>query len=67
MEKLTRALEEVDARVAELRSKFEKRTTEAAQLKLELDKANETIAAAESLVGKLGSEHKRWNEQVCQV
>ena len=64
LEKLGRALEEVDSRVAELRSKFEKRTTEAAQLRLELDKANETIEAAENLVGKLGSEHLRWNEQV---
>jgi len=64
LEKLNQALKEVDARVAELRNRFEKRTTEAAQLKLELDKANETIAAAESLVGKLGGEHRRWNEQV---
>ncbi|CAK8696967.1 unnamed protein product [Clavelina lepadiformis] len=64
VEKLSKALDEVDARVAELRSRFEKRTTEAAQLRIEVDKANETIEAAESLVGKLGSEHLRWNDQI---
>uniref|UniRef100_H2ZF03 Cytoplasmic dynein 2 heavy chain 1 n=1 Tax=Ciona savignyi TaxID=51511 RepID=H2ZF03_CIOSA len=62
--KLGKALDEVDARVLELRNKFEKRTTEAAQLRLEVEKANETIASAETLVGKLGSEHQRWNDQV---
>lgn len=61
---LEQALSEVNNRVAELRSRFEQRTTEATQMKMELDKATETITAAESLVGKLGNEHKRWNEQV---
>lgn len=44
--------------------RFEKRTQEAAQLKMELDKAQETIAAAETLVGKLDGEFKRWSGQV---
>jgi len=64
VEKLSKALDEVDDRVAELRNKFQVRTTEAAQLQTEVDKANETINAAESLVGKLGDEHQRWSEQV---
>lgn len=45
-------------------SSFEKFTTEAAKLKIELDKANETITAAENLVGKLDGEYIRWSEQV---
>ena len=61
---LQEALEEVNVRVVELRTRFERRTTEATQMKIEVDKANETIAAAETLVGKLSDEHKRWSEQV---
>ena len=61
---MERALKEVDNRVAELRNKFEKTTTEAAQLKIEVDKANATILSAETLVGKLSDEHTRWNTQV---
>ncbi|XP_077984893.1 cytoplasmic dynein 2 heavy chain 1-like [Glandiceps talaboti] len=67
MEKLQKGLDEVDKKVSELRTKFEKRTTEAATLKLDLDKANETIQAAENLVGKLEGEHQRWNEQVKEL
>nr|XP_026693267.1 cytoplasmic dynein 2 heavy chain 1-like isoform X1 [Ciona intestinalis] len=62
--KLGKALDDLDGRVLELRNKFEKRTTEAAHLRVEVEKANETISAAETLVGKLGSEHQRWNDQV---
>ncbi|XP_074649972.1 cytoplasmic dynein 2 heavy chain 1-like [Tubulanus polymorphus] len=67
MEKLSKALDDVDRKVASLRDKFEKFTTEAAKLKLELDKANETITAAESLVGKLDGEYHRWNSQVDEL
>ncbi|XP_070553238.1 cytoplasmic dynein 2 heavy chain 1-like isoform X2 [Ptychodera flava] len=67
MEKLQKGLDEVDKKVSELRTRFEKRTTEAAKLKLDLDKANETILAAETLVGKLEGEHQRWNEQVKEL
>ena len=45
--------------------RFEQRTTEAAKLKLDVDKANETIGAAENLIGKLEGEYKRWSAQVC--
>jgi hypothetical protein len=44
--------------------RFEQRTQEATQLKIELDKAQETITAAETLVGKLEGEFKRWSGQV---
>ena len=44
--------------------RFEQRTQEATQLKIELDKAQETITAAETLVGKLDGEFKRWSGQV---
>lgn len=64
MEKLGRALDEVDRKVEGLKRKFEKTTTEATKLKVELEKAQETIAAAENLVGKLEGEYERWNGQV---
>ena len=38
---------------------------EAAKLKLELEKATETITAAENLVSKLEGEYMRWSSQVC--
>ena len=67
MEKLGKALDEVDRKVAGLRTKFERTTTEAAKLRVELEKSQETIAAAENLVGKLEGEYERWNSQVCPV
>ena len=67
MEKLGKGLAEVDRKVEGLKRKFEKTTTEAAKLKVELEKAQETIAAAENLVGKLDGEYARWSAQVCSV
>ena len=64
MEKLGKGLEQVDRKVEGLKKTFEKTTTEAAKLKVELDKATETIEAAENLVGKLDGEYIRWNAQV---
>lgn len=64
MEKLSKGLDAVDRKVDNLRRKFEKTTTEAAKLKVELDKANETIHAAENLVSKLDGEYQRWSGQV---
>lgn len=64
MDKLKSALDEVDAKVASLRNKFETFTKEAAELKIKLDKENETIQAAETLVSKLDGEYQRWNQQV---
>ena len=65
--KLGRALENLNKKVAEMRARFEQCTTEAAKLRLEVDKQEETIAAAENLVGKLEGEHKRWADQVNQL
>ena len=64
MDKLKTALDEVDAKVASLRNRFETFTKEAAELKIKLDKENETIKAAEMLVTKLDGEYQRWSQQV---
>ena len=64
MSKLSKGLSEVDKKVENLRKLFEKNTTEAAKMKVELDKAQETIVAADNLVGKLEGEYKRWSGQV---
>ena len=64
MARLGEALGEVDRKVAGLKQRFENLTKEAAELKIKLDKENETIVAAETLVTKLDGEHQRWNEQV---
>ena len=64
LEKLGRALEIMDRKVQEMRDKFEQLTTEAAKLKIEVEREEETITAAENLIGKLEGEHKRWSNQV---
>ena len=64
MGKLSSALGEVDRKVAQLRNRFESLTKEAAELKIKLDRENETIHAAETLVSKLEGEFQRWNQQV---
>ena len=61
------ALGAVDEKVAKLRKIFEQTTTEAAKLKIELEKAEETMNSAQNLVGKLENEHHRWNEQVAEL
>ena len=66
MDKLQRGLDEVDRKVDTYKRKFENTTTEAAKLRLDLEKAEETIKAAELLVGKLDVEYERWNSQVRQ-
>uniref|UniRef100_A0A2C9KF65 Dynein heavy chain coiled coil stalk domain-containing protein n=1 Tax=Biomphalaria glabrata TaxID=6526 RepID=A0A2C9KF65_BIOGL len=63
MSKLSQALGEVDRKVATLRNRFETLTKEAAELKIKLDRENETIDAAETLVTKLEGEYQRWNQQ----
>ena len=64
MTKLQKGLSQVDNKVSTLKKTFEQRTTEAAKLKVELEKEQETIEAAENLVGKLEGEYQRWSEQV---
>lgn len=60
-------LNRVDDRVALLRKTFEETTKEAAKLKLELEKAEETMNSAQNLVGKLENEYHRWNNQVAEL
>ena len=64
IENLEKALDVVETEVSEMRCRFDKRTTEASRLAIELDQATETITAAENLVGKLVGEHTRWSAQV---
>ncbi|KAM4699205.1 cytoplasmic dynein 2 heavy chain 1 [Discoglossus pictus] len=60
-------LNSVGKRVAELKEKFQRRTTEAAKLEAELSKAQEIIESAELLVRQLDGENKRWNTQVVEI
>ncbi len=60
-------LTKVDDRVAMLRKTFEETTTEAAKLKIELEKAEEIMNSAQNLIGKLENEHHRWNNQVAEL
>lgn len=64
MEDLSKGLSKVDSKVEKLRQKFEKFTKEAAALKINLDKENETLEAAGNLIGKLDGEFHRWSAQV---
>jgi dynein heavy chain 2 len=64
MNKLSKGLQSVDEKVADLRAKFEKSTREATQIKIDLDREMETIKVASTLVQRLEGEYKRWNEQV---
>lgn len=60
-------LDKLDAKVKEMRRRFELLTTEAAKLKIEVERETEIIAAAENLVGKLEGEYKRWSGQVGEL
>ncbi|XP_018422828.1 PREDICTED: cytoplasmic dynein 2 heavy chain 1 [Nanorana parkeri] len=66
-QKLEDQLNTVGQKVAELKEKFQTRTTEAAKLEAELSKAQEIIQSAELLIGQLDGEHKRWNAQVEEI
>ncbi len=59
MDELSHELKIVDDKVEKYRSTFEKTTNEAQRLKVDLEKANETIEAAQNLVGKLEGEFHR--------
>lgn len=65
--KLGRVLSVLDKKVADMRVRFEQRTTEAAKLKLDVEREAEIISAAENLVGKLEGEHKRWADRVKEL
>ena len=65
--KLVKVLESLDRIVQQMRDKFEQLTTEATKLRIEVEREEEIIAAAENLVGKLEGEHRRWSEQVGEL
>jgi len=57
-------LKHLDQEVMKLKTEFAKRTSEAEELKIGLKKATDQLEAAEGLLGKLGGEKERWQEQV---
>ena len=59
MNELSHDLKLVDDKVEKFRATFEKTTNEAQRLKVDLERANETIEAAQNLVGKLDGEYHR--------
>ncbi|XP_030632529.1 cytoplasmic dynein 2 heavy chain 1 [Chanos chanos] len=65
--KLEDQLNSVGEKVLELKQKFQLRTTEAAKLETEVNKAQETIQAAEKLIHQLDGENTRWNAQVQEI
>ena len=67
VQELQKALSLVDAHVATLKEEFGGKTREAELLKNSLQKAQETIKAAQGLLGKLSGEGSRWNTNVQEI
>lgn len=61
---LSAGLLDVDAKVAGLKNQLATYTKEAAEVEIQLNKAQGTLAAAEGLVEKLNEEYERWQQQV---
>lgn len=61
---LSAGLMDVDTKVASLKGQLSTYTKEAAEVEIQLNKAQGTLAAAEGLVGKLNEEYERWQQQV---
>jgi dynein heavy chain 2 len=57
-------LKQIDVDVQDLKKKFSVLTRETEGLKAELSKTTEVLGAAQSLLGKLSGEKKRWETQV---
>ena len=57
-------LAELDNSVARLKKDFGQRTAEAEALKLQLNKTEQTLERAETLLGKLSGEKDRWAKEV---
>jgi dynein heavy chain 2, cytosolic len=64
MAECQRNLEELDGSVATLNDNFARKTQEAESLKFGLKKAEETLQAAQSLLGQLSGENERWRKQI---
>ena len=67
LKQLMTVLSKLDEKVKEMRTRFELLTTEAAKLKIDVEREAEIIVAAENLVGKLEGEYKRWSGQVGEL
>lgn len=64
LQELSTGLSNVDATVAKLKNNLLVYTKEAAELEIDLNKVQNTLATAENLVGKLKDEYERWQQQV---
>ncbi|CAI2310079.1 unnamed protein product [Caenorhabditis sp. 36 PRJEB53466] len=64
MENLSKGLQSVDEVVGELKRKFEVLMKEATQIKVDLDREQETIRIAGTLVESLSGEFERWKVQI---
>ncbi|CAH0554582.1 unnamed protein product [Brassicogethes aeneus] len=66
---LSSGLSDVDAAVVKLKEKLSAYTKEAAEIEIDLNRAKETLNAAEDLVNKLNDEYERWKIQLqeCQL
>ncbi|XP_056634261.1 cytoplasmic dynein 2 heavy chain 1 [Diorhabda sublineata] len=64
---LSAGLSDVDATVAKLKEQLSVYTKEAAEIEIDLNRAQSTLAAAEGLVGKLGNEYYRWKKQLQEL
>ena len=62
--KLESDLGELTSVISEKKAGLNKGLAEAAQLEMDVKRAEETIESAQLLVGKLEDEFVRWNEQV---
>jgi dynein heavy chain 2, cytosolic len=67
MNECVRALEELDGSVQTLNENFAQKTQEAESLKFDLKKAEDTLFAAQSLLGQLSGENERWKRQIIQL
>jgi dynein heavy chain 2 len=57
----------IDKKVSELRTEFEDRTGEAQVLRVDLERANATLAKAQSMMAKMSGEQQRWALQVQEI
>lgn len=67
MAECQRNLEELDGSVQTLNDNFAQKTQEAESLKFGLNKAEETLFAAQSLLGQLSGENERWKNKIMQL
>lgn len=67
LESCEKELNELDGKVAQLKADFASRTAEAERLKRNLQIAGSTLDKAESLIGQLSGEQKRWKNQASQL